>query len=66
MLIPARVDTTYWHDYIFPFAKEIRFIRGRLKFYNPDSKLNKSKWTGAPFPSMLAIFNSQNVKEESK
>ena len=31
-LIPARTDTSYWHDYIFPFADDIRFIRGRLKF----------------------------------
>ena len=32
MLIPARTDTRYFHDYIYHKAKEIRFIRGRLKF----------------------------------
>jgi len=31
MLIPARTDTSYWHDYIFDKA-EIHFLRGRLKF----------------------------------
>ena len=31
-LIPARTDTSYWHDYIFPHANDIRFIRGRIKF----------------------------------
>lgn len=31
MLIPSRTDTQYWHDYIMK-AKEIRFIKGRLKF----------------------------------
>ena len=31
MLIPARPDTSYFHDYIINKA-EIRFIRGRLKF----------------------------------
>lgn len=31
MLIPARTDTSYFHDYILGKA-EIRFIRGRLKF----------------------------------
>jgi phage N-6-adenine-methyltransferase len=46
-LIPARTDTAYFHDYIFPNC-EIRFIRGRLKFGNLNSP--------APFPSMLAIF----------
>ena len=31
MLIPARTDTTYFHQYIYKKA-EIRFIKGRLKF----------------------------------
>lgn len=48
MLIPARTDTSYFHDYIYKKAKEIRFIRGRLKF--GDSK------NAAPFPSMVVIF----------
>jgi phage N-6-adenine-methyltransferase len=50
MLIPARTDTAYFHDYIYRKA-EIRFIRGRLKFGG------KQKGSGsAPFPSMLVIF----------
>lgn len=52
MLIPARTDTSYFHDYIYHKAKEIRFVRGRLKF-------GKSK-NPAPFPSMIVIF--QNTK----
>ena len=48
MLIPARTDTAYFHDYIYKQAREIRFIRGRLHF-------NESK-SGAPFPSMVVIF----------
>ena len=47
MLIPARTDTRYFHDYIYGKA-EIRFIRGRLKF--GDSK------NSAPFPSMVVIY----------
>jgi phage N-6-adenine-methyltransferase len=47
LLIPARTDTSYFHDYIYGKA-EIRFIRGRLKF--GDSK------NSAPFPSMIVIF----------
>lgn len=47
MLIPARTDTSYFHDYIYN-KSEIRFIRGRLKF--GDSK------NSAPFPSMVVIF----------
>ena len=49
MLIPARTDTSYFHDYIYRKPNvEIRFIRGRLKF--GDGK------NSAPFPSMVVIF----------
>ena len=47
MLLPARTDTKYFHEYIYNKA-EIRFIKGRLKF--GDSK------NSAPFPSMIVIF----------
>lgn len=54
MLIPARTDTRWFHDYIYGRA-EIRFIKGRLKF-------NDGK-RGAPFPSMVVIFRaSQGVQ----
>lgn len=49
MLIPARTDTQYFHNYIYNKPNvEIRFIKGRLKF--GDSK------NSAPFPSMVVIF----------
>ena len=47
MLIPARTDTRYWHDYVMK-AKEIHFVKGRLKF--GDSK------NSAPFPSAVVVF----------
>ena len=51
-LIPARTDTSYWHDYIFNKAKDIRFLRGRIKFETIDGKSNNP----APFPSAIVIF----------
>ena len=48
MLIPARTDTKYFHDYIYHKAKEIRFIKGRLKFGGSKNP--------APFPSMIVIY----------
>lgn len=47
LLIPARTDTAYWHDYVM--QGEIRFIRGRLKFNNHEYD--------APFPSAIVIFD---------
>lgn len=60
MLIPARTDTSYFHKYIYKQAKEIRFIKGRLKFEdfsNPDKKL-----APAPFPSMVVVFKNTRSK----
>ncbi len=48
LLIPARTDTRYFHEFIYHKAKEIRFIKGRLKFGGSKA--------GAPFPSMVVIF----------
>ena len=50
MLIPARTDTIYFHEYIYHKA-EIRFIKGRLKFGNAKNS--------APFPSMVVIFKQK-------
>ena len=50
MLIPARTDTRWFHDYIYHKA-EVRFLKGRLKF--GDAKYN------APFPSMIVVFGQQ-------
>ena len=47
-LLASRTDTKAFHEIILPYAKEIRFIKGRLKF-------GGSKY-GAPFPSMVVIF----------
>jgi len=45
-LLPARVDTRWWHDYC---AKgEVHFVKGRLKF--GDAK------DSAPFPSAVVVF----------
>lgn len=52
LLIPARTDTKYFHDYIYGKA-EIRFVRGRLKFTDEKGNL----YNPAPFPSMLVIYN---------
>ena len=50
MLLPARTDTKWFHEYIYNKA-EVRFLKGRLKF--GDSK------NSAPFPSMIVIFKEE-------
>ena len=53
MLIPARTDTRWFHDYIYNKA-EIRFIPGRLKF--------NSQKNSAPFPSMVVVFQQAEIR----
>ena len=55
MLIPARTDTKYFHEYIYHKA-EIRFVKGRLKFTDENGT---PKGT-APFPSMVVIYNRKD------
>lgn len=64
-LIPARTDTRAFHKYIYPNA-EIRFIQGRIKFENPESKTPKSQWTAAPFPSMICILQAGKQSAETQ
>ena len=56
MLIPARTDTRYFHQYIYKKA-ETYFIRGRLRFTNEKGECKGS----APFPSMVVIYNRRNI-----
>lgn len=51
-LLPARTDTSWWHDYCM--KGQIEFIRGRLKFGG-----NKNS---APFPSAIVIFKCIETK----
>ena len=53
-LIPARTDVRWFHEIVLPSAKEIRFLKGRLKF--GDAK------NAAPFPSMVVVFGKTAVQ----
>ena len=47
MLLPARTDTKWFHQYIYN-KSEVRFVRGRLRFGDQEQP--------APFPSMVVVF----------
>lgn len=47
-LVASRTDTKWFHEYVLPYAKEIKFIKGRLKFGGHSNS--------APFPSVVIIF----------
>lgn len=56
MLIAARPDTKVFHEVIAPFAAQIRFLKGRLKFSG-----NKN---AAPFPSCIVVFSNKSYDQQ--
>lgn len=62
MLMPARTDTRYFHDFIWDRQKhkprqnvEVRFLKGRIKFVGASNS--------APFPSMIVIWNGRKLED---
>lgn len=58
LIIPARTDTSYWHDFIFHKA-EIKFLRGRLKF-----EVNGKALNSAPFGSAIVVYGALKGGDE--
>lgn len=59
LLIPARTDTSYFHNYILGHA-EIRWVRGRLRFEDEDGMV----YPPAPFPSMVVVYNRKKAERD--
>lgn len=68
MLIPARTDTTVWHEYVWNSdlhaprqGVEVRLLKGRIKFEKSGKPiLDKSgRPQSAPFPSAVIIFRGE-------
>ncbi len=55
-LVFAKTDTIWWHSYCMK-AKNIRFLRGRLKFI-----LNGQSCGDAPFGSAVVVFQGKQAK----
>jgi hypothetical protein len=60
MLLPAAVDTGWFHDYVLPYA-DVVFVQGRLKFIG---------WMGTPIGSpkagnILALYPQTGVALDS-
>uniref|UniRef100_A0A6M3IYA1 Putative methyltransferase n=1 Tax=viral metagenome TaxID=1070528 RepID=A0A6M3IYA1_9ZZZZ len=55
-LIVSSTDRSYWHDFIFPHASEIRWVRGRVTF-------GEAKTT-APFASAIVVFDGKRKDDD--
>ena len=55
-LLPMDCSTKYFHDYILPYAYEIRFLKRRVKYISPET----GKPIGSPpFVSIIVVWKSQ-------
>lgn len=60
MLLPVSTSTKLFHDYILPNAKDIRFVRGRIKFEGVNTFGNFTKTKDPMHDSMIVIFGGSN------
>jgi hypothetical protein len=54
----ARTETSAWQSWIWPYAKAVLFISGRLHFCKPDGIATK---TNAGGPSALIAYSEHDV-----
>ena len=58
LLLPVSTSTKLFHDHIKPNAKEIRFIRGRVKFLGTNTKGEYVTNKPPMHDSMIVILNN--------
>ena len=59
MLLPVSTSTKLFHEHVLPNAKEIRFVKGRIRFEGINTK---GKFVSSKSPmhdSMIVIFSNQ-------
>ena len=56
-LVFARTDNSLWHDWIFPFATAVMFLRGRLHFCRQDGTPGNT----ATAPSALIAYGEADA-----
>lgn len=59
VLLPVSTSTKLFHKYIFPNAKEIRFIEKRIKFCGVNTKGEYVNEKTGMHDSMLVIFDGR-------
>ncbi len=57
VLVPARTDTAWWHEWVLPRATQVAYVRGRLTFEGANS--------GAPFPSAIITYEPRARKRRA-
>jgi hypothetical protein len=56
-LLFARTETAMWHDWVWPKASALLFIKGRLSFYTSEGRRGRSN---AGAPSALIAYGERD------
>ena len=59
LLLPVNTSTVLFHDVIQPNAKEIRFVRGRIKFHGVNTFGTYVTGKAGMHDSMIVIFDGR-------
>jgi len=59
MLLPVSTSTKLFHDHIKPNAKEIRFLKGRVKFKGVNTKGEYVTDKAPMHDSMIVVFDGR-------
>ncbi len=62
MLLPVSTSTKLFHEHILPNQKEIRFIKGRIKFLGINTKGEYVTNKAPMHDSMIIIFKSRKLR----
>lgn len=59
-LVPVRSGSKYWHDFVYPYATEIRFLQAGIKFKGYDNP--------SPFAACILVFkpNTRNTTNRNQ
>jgi hypothetical protein len=60
MLLPVSTSTKLFHEWILPNQKEIRFVKGRVKFSGVNTKGEWVSDKAGMHDSMVVIFDGRN------
>jgi len=59
MLLPVSTSTVLFHDYILPNSKDIRFLRGRVKFIGKNTFGEIVSNKAGMHDSMIVVFGDK-------
>lgn len=60
MLLPVSTSTKIFHEHILPNKKEIRFIKGRIKFEGYNTKGEYVTKNAPMHDSMIVVFDGRS------